>query len=117
MKKILQLIVGLLVISLPITAQSVELLEKRPDLTNHFVGYIALLLLGIAYILVILEEKIHLHKSKPVLLAAGIIWVLIAIVYQNHDIDTAAKIALRHDFLEFSELFFSCWWQCPISMP
>ncbi len=106
MKIIIKSIVGLLALSLPLTANAAELLEKQLDLTHHVVGYISILLLGIAYILVVLEEKIHLHKSKPVLLAAGIIWGLIAIVYQMHDIDDSAKNALRHDFLEFSELFF-----------
>ena len=99
-------IIGLFFLLLPMTAQSVELLEKQLDLTGHLVGFLSLLLLGIAYVLVILEEQIHMHKSKPVLLAAGIIWVLIAIVYQMHGIDTAAEVALRHNFLEFSELFF-----------
>jgi Na+/H+ antiporter NhaD/arsenite permease-like protein len=62
--------------------------------------------LFIAYALVVLEELIHLHKSKPVLLAAGIIWVMIAIVYQMHGIDAAAEVAIRHNFLEYTELFF-----------
>ena len=106
MKNITQLLVGLFILCLPFAVQAVELLEKQLDLTNHIVGYVSLLLLGIAYVLVVLEEKIHLHKSKPVLLVAGIIWMLIAIVYQMHDIDNSVKIALRHDFLEFSELFF-----------
>jgi Na+/H+ antiporter NhaD/arsenite permease-like protein len=106
MKNITPSLLGFFALSLPMKVEAVELLEKQLDLTDHLVGYIALLLLGIAYVLVILEEKIHLHKSKPVLLAAGIIWALIAIVYQMHGIDDSAKIALRHDFIEFSELFF-----------
>ena len=106
MRKSTLSLMGLFALLLPLSAQSVELLENQLDLTGHFVGYLALLTLGIAYLLVILEEQVHLHKSKPVLLAAGIIWVLIAIVYQAHGIDSAAEVALRHDFLEFSELFF-----------
>ena len=106
MKKSTLSFMGLFALLLPLTAQAVELSENQLDLTGHVVGYLALLTLGIAYVLVILEEQVHLHKSKPVLLAAGIIWVLIAIAYQTHDIDSAAEVALRHDFLEFSELFF-----------
>ena len=43
------------------------------DLTNHFVGYAALAIFVIAYIFVMAEEFTHLRKSKPVVLAAGII--------------------------------------------
>lgn len=106
MKKNVCLTAVLLVLISPLAVQSAELTEQHIDLTNHMVGYLSLFLLGVAYILVVLEEKIHLHKSKPVLLAAGIIWMLIAIEYQVYGINDAAKVAIRHDFLEFSELFF-----------
>ncbi len=105
-RKFLLLVFGLMVLLLPVTTYAVDLMEERLDLTHHFVGYASLIVLALAYFLVVLEEQIHLHKSKPVLLAAGIIWVLIAIVYQMHGIDTAAEVALRHSFLEYSELFF-----------
>ena len=78
----------------------------RLDLTNSTVGYIALGVFALAYTLVIFEEQLHLRKSKPVLMAAGIIWVMIAIVYQRHGFDHAAEEALHHNFLEFTELFF-----------
>jgi hypothetical protein len=45
------------------------------DLTATAFGFIAITIFVIAY--VILEEKLHLRKYKPVLLAAGIIWILI----------------------------------------
>ncbi|MBQ0724043.1 MAG: sodium:proton antiporter NhaD [Cycloclasticus sp.] len=76
------------------------------DLTTHTVGYLALIVFSLAYLLVIFEDQLHLRKSKPVLLAAGIIWIMIAIVYQQHGFDHAAEIALRHNFLEYAELFF-----------
>ncbi len=76
------------------------------DLTKSAVGYISLLLFGIAYLLVMAEEVTHLRKSKPVLLAAGIIWILIAAVYANSDMPDAAGIAIRHNILEYAELFF-----------
>jgi NhaD family Na+/H+ antiporter len=52
------------------------------------------------------EEYTHLRKSKPVLFAAGIIWILIAYVYAQHDMPHAAEIAIRHNILEYAELFF-----------
>ncbi len=54
----------------------------------------------------ILEEKIHLRKSKPVLLAAGVIWILIAIAYNSHGLTHMAEEGIRHNFLEYGELFF-----------
>lgn len=80
--------------------------QELLDLTSHTVGYLALAVFAAAYILVIFEEQLHLRKSKPVLLAAGIIWILIAIVYQQHGYDHAAEVAVRHNFLEYAELFF-----------
>ena len=43
-----------------------------PNLTGHWVGFAALALFAAAYVLVIAEEAIHLRKSKPVVVAAGL---------------------------------------------
>jgi len=88
-----------------VTAASGHAVETL-DLTSHSVGYISLLLFAIAYLFVMAEEFTHLRKSKPVLLAAGIIWILIASVYAAHDMPHAAEIAIRHNILEYAELFF-----------
>ena len=51
------------------------------------------------------EEYLHLRKSKPVLLAAGIIWIFIAIYYQSYsDTPHLVKEQLQHYLLEYSEL-------------
>jgi NhaD family Na+/H+ antiporter len=76
------------------------------DLTGDWVGYASIAIFAAAYILVILEEQIHLRKSKPVLLAAGIIWILIAIAYNSRGLPHAAEVGIRHNFLEYTELFF-----------
>ena len=44
------------------------------DLTNELTGIVAVIVFILAYGLVIGEEYTHLRKSKPVMLAAGIIW-------------------------------------------
>lgn len=76
------------------------------NLTQHWVGFTAIAIFSLAYILVILEEKLNLRKSKPVLLAAGLIWILIALVYNaSGDIKSAGE-AIEHNFLEYTELFF-----------
>jgi hypothetical protein len=51
-----------------------------PDLTGHWVGFAALAMFAATYVLVIAEEVIHLRKSKPVVVAAGLIWAMIALV-------------------------------------
>ena len=75
------------------------------DLTHANVGYIALTLFVIAYLLVMAEEFTHLRKSKPVIICAGIIWAMIGYMYTRHGYGPMAEAALRHNLLEFAELF------------
>ncbi len=75
------------------------------DLTSHMAGYLALIVFVIAYGFVMVEEFTHLRKSKPVILAAGIIWAIIGWVYASNGMTHAAEAAVRHNFLEFAELF------------
>jgi len=75
------------------------------DLTRNGAGYAALFLFALAYLLVMSEEFTHLRKSKPVILAAGLIWALIAWQYHIQDLNHAAEAAFRETLLEFSELF------------
>ncbi|MFT5760759.1 MAG: Na+/H+ antiporter NhaD/arsenite permease-like protein, partial [Alteromonadaceae bacterium] len=77
------------------------------DLTTHWIGYASLAIFFLAYVLVIAEEKIHMRKSKPVMVAAGIIWAMIAFVYaQQTDpvFHHTAEIMIRHNLLEYAEL-------------
>jgi len=79
---------------------------SRLDLTTEWVGYSALLIFVIAYALVMGEEFTHLRKSKPVVLAAGAIWFLIAYYYTSHQGAThIVEDAVRHNIMEFAELF------------
>ena len=75
------------------------------DLTSHIAGYLALIVFVIAYVFVMVEEFTHLRKSKSVILAAGIIWAIIGWVYASNGMTHAAEAAVRHNFLEFAELF------------
>ena len=75
------------------------------DLTGHWAGYTALILFVIAYGFVMVEEFTHFRKSKPVILVAGLIWGIIGWVYAVNGITHAAEAALRHNFLEYAELF------------
>ena len=84
--------------------------EHTLDLTTNWVGYAAITIFVLAYTLVIFEEQLHLRKSKPVMLAAGLIWILIALAYNTyeipHPVEHAVESAIRHNFLEYAELFF-----------
>ena len=74
------------------------------DLTTHWVGIVCILIFVAAYALVMAEEFTHLRKSKPVILAAGIIWGLIAWTYYTHGFTHEAEVAVRHNLLEYAEL-------------
>lgn len=75
------------------------------DLTTHWAGILAIAIFVGAYSLVILEENIHLRKSKPVIVAAGFIWILVAFAYMNAGDTHTAEELVRHNILEFAELF------------
>ncbi len=74
------------------------------DLTTSTIGFICIAIFVLAYTLVMLEEKLHMRKSKPVLVAAGLIWILIGSYYINNDLPGVTEAAFRHNLLEFAEL-------------
>lgn len=78
--------------------------DDKIDLTGHWVGIASLLLFVGAYALVMAEEVTHLRKSKPVILAAGVIWIFIAVAYKEAGSPAVAEVAIRHNILEFAEL-------------
>ena len=72
------------------------------------VGIFCIVVFIIAYGFVMAEEFTHFRKSKPVILAATVIWVVIAYVAsQDPSISPKwAETQFRHVVLEFAELFF-----------
>jgi len=75
------------------------------NLTTHWAGLLAVAIFVGAYALVILEENIHLRKSKPMIVAAGFIWMLVAFAYMTAGDSHTAEELVRHNILEFAELF------------
>lgn len=75
------------------------------DLTRSWFGFASVAIFLIAYLFVILEESLELRKSKPVLLAAGLIWALIGLAYTSVGAPDIAKAAAEHTILEYGELF------------
>ena len=75
------------------------------DLTQTWLGPLSLILFLMAYILVVMEEKIHMRKSKPVIFGGCLIWMFIGIYEAQHGHGNS------HEFVkeligEIGELFF-----------
>jgi len=100
---ILMLLVGF---SLPLDVLAVTVTPGAvTDLTGTWLGMLALAIFFAAYMLIISEEAIHLRKSKPIMVAAGFIWLLVAIAFIQQGDPLGAGVAFKHDLLEFAELF------------
>ena len=63
-----------------------------------------LIIFFLAYGLVAIEDVIHLRKSKPVMLAAGLIWALLGIVYAAQGEAAMLEVAAKQVFLDYGEL-------------
>ena len=51
----------------------------------HWAGILAIIIFVISYIAVLSEEFTHMRKSKPVMLGAGLIWIVIAFIAPEFD--------------------------------
>ena len=74
------------------------------DLTQTTAGYLCIAIFVSAYSLVMAEEYLQLRKSKPVLLAAGLIWIIIGFTFSKMGESEVAQRAIEHNLLEYSEL-------------
>jgi len=71
------------------------------DLAANPLALAALGVFALAYVLVIAEEFTQLRKSKPVIIAAGLIWMLVGVTAQRQGgIDAAAL--LEHNLTEYA---------------
>lgn len=93
------LFAALLAAPMPVLAATMQ-----AGLTTHWAGYAALAIFAVAYVMVVLEEFTHLRKSQPVMLAAGVIWALLAAVTASRGDGGAAHEAVGHYLLEYAEL-------------
>lgn len=81
-----------------------EAARPLPPLTSHWAGFTALAIFAVAYVLVMTEEMTHLRKSKPAVVAAGLLWGLISFVYSSLGVSEEVEKALRNVLLEYAEL-------------
>jgi len=105
--KAILIILGLLSPALAFAAEQAATAstEQPLNLTHHWAGYMIVLLFTIAYILAMLEEVTELRKSKPMVFAASLIWVIIAIVYAGGSMTEKAATAFRTTLEAYAELF------------
>jgi len=75
------------------------------DLTDTLFGYLALLIFLIGYYFVIAEDRTHLAKSKPMMVVAGLIWLLVGLGYTLNGQPEHAGVLLEQTLLEYAELF------------
>ncbi|MTI12831.1 sodium:proton antiporter [Sansalvadorimonas verongulae] len=74
-------------------------------LINHNISVACLVIFTLGYIAVIFEEKLHLKKSKPMLLVSGIIWMLISILAEQEGIERSSiEAAVAYDLEEYASL-------------
>ncbi|HZT09206.1 MAG TPA: sodium:proton antiporter NhaD [Chloroflexota bacterium] len=77
----------------------------QPELTGHWAGVASVAIFLLAYAAVVGEKRLGLHKSVPVLVGAGAIWVLTGIAYAQHGISGQASDAALHNVLDYAQLF------------
>jgi NhaD family Na+/H+ antiporter len=73
---------------------------------SHPLAITAAVLFVVAYGFVIAEEFIHMRKSKPVILAAGAIWILVAMIAGR--MEGGSELlddAVEHNLAEYAALF------------
>jgi len=100
-------VVTLFLPSLTFAAEGTEIANPgQPlDLTEHWAGYLALIVFAVAYILAMTEEVTELKKSKPMVFAASLIWIFIAAFYTRDGLSEQAGIAFRATLEGYGELF------------
>ena len=104
----MRVVVSLVLLLVPqfALASGTEGALENLGLTTSFLGLLALAIFIVAYSLVMAEEFIHLRKSKPVMLAAGMIWAIVAYLVGQSDLDPQTLEAnLQHNLIEYASLF------------
>lgn len=75
------------------------------NFTAHWAGILAVAIFVLAYVLVIAEEATHLRKSQPVIIAAGLIWALIGVIFSQVGHAEALREHAMEIIADYGELF------------
>ena len=95
----------LLALLLPASASAVTADIDTLNLTGHWAGLAALLVFVLAYGFIIAEEPLRMRKSMPALVAAGVIWLLVALAYIDQGQAATAEQVFRRGLEYYTELF------------
>lgn len=71
---------------------------------DSWAGPAILMVFFAAYALVFAEERLDLRKSKPTMVAAGVIWILVAFAFHHQGREAEVETRLREVVLEYAEL-------------
>lgn len=74
------------------------------DLKHQFVGYLAVFITVIAYIIAMTEDVHLMKKSKPMILGSALVWFSICIYYALHGQAKVASLAFESNLLAYVEL-------------
>ena len=96
----------IMLLTLSIDAFAIEPREQMlAQLATDPKGLLCLFIFLLSYLLVISEEKTQLRKSKPVMLGAGIMWIVIAYAAPQYGVDhEQLRDAITHGLDEYSSL-------------
>lgn len=73
--------------------------------TTHPIAIGCIVIFGLSYLAVFFEERLRLHKSKPAMLGACLIWIMIGIFAVINGIDShALREAVYHALQEYAAL-------------
>ena len=94
-----------LLLALPAWCGADTAAETHPmNLTGHWAGYFALVVMVLAYIAAMLEDQTYLRKSKPMLLGAALIWFVIVLTYRQQGDVQLAVDAFKSNLQSYVEL-------------
>lgn len=79
-------------------------MSEAQDLTGTTWGYACLAIFVAAYGLVVIEDRLHLRKSIPALVAGSVVWLLVAVAFTLRGQSELATEAFKHNLLDYAEL-------------
>jgi len=106
MEKSIRLFMSLAaLVALPVCAAASDGNDESLNLATSVFGIIAVGLFVAAYVVVICEERLHLRKSKPVMVAGSVIWILVALAHIGAGRQDIVHEAIVRNLAEYVELF------------
>lgn len=98
-----KLLASTVVLGMPSAALASETILR---VTANPIAWVSIVVFVLAYCAVMAEEKLHLRKSKPVMLAAGIIWTLVSWLATEKGVShQELTAAVMNDLEEYAAMF------------